>query len=77
MTLEGKTVLITGAARRIGRALAIAVAQHGGDVIIHYGRSKAQAEGTQAEIRSLGREASLLQANLADPTQVMQLLHPI
>jgi NAD(P)-dependent dehydrogenase (short-subunit alcohol dehydrogenase family) len=44
MELSGKNILITGAARRVGRALALAVAQAGGTVILHFGSSSAEAE---------------------------------
>lgn len=73
MTLDGKTVLITGAAKRIGRALALAVARAGGDVVIHYGSSEAEAESARAEIEALGQKAYLLQADLSIPQQVSSL----
>ena len=74
MYLGGKTILITGAALRIGRSLALAVAQAGGDVILHYGKSQKEAEDTQAEIQAAGRNAYLLQADLANPVQVAELI---
>ncbi|MBN1451072.1 MAG: SDR family oxidoreductase [Anaerolineales bacterium] len=74
MTLHGKTVLITGAAKRIGRALALAVARAGGDVVIHYGSSEDEAKSARAEIEALGRKAILLQADLADADQVTRLM---
>jgi NAD(P)-dependent dehydrogenase (short-subunit alcohol dehydrogenase family) len=74
MSLTNKKVLITGAARRVGRELALAIARAGGDVIIHYGRSVAEAESLREEITALGRSASLLQADLDDPLQVKTLV---
>lgn len=74
MDLSGKTVLITGAAHRVGRSLALAVAGAGGDIILHYGRSEAEARRTQAEIQALGRQAHLLPADLADSDQVSSLI---
>jgi Dehydrogenases with different specificities (related to short-chain alcohol dehydrogenases) len=74
MSLSGKTVLITGGALRIGRSLALAIAQAGGDVVLHYGKSQKEAEGTQAEIQAAGRKAFLLQADLADAAQVAKLI---
>jgi NAD(P)-dependent dehydrogenase (short-subunit alcohol dehydrogenase family) len=69
MSLEGKTVLITGAARRVGRSLALAVARAGGDVVIHFGGSAQQAESLATEIHGLGRNARLIQADLSEPEQ--------
>jgi len=74
MSLNNKLVLITGAARRIGRELALAVARAGGDVVIHFGQSQADAQSLCAEIESLGRRAFLLQADLTDPKQVETLV---
>ena len=74
MSINGKTVLITGGAHRIGGSLALAVARAGGDVILHYGKSQKEAEGTQAEIQAVGRNAFLLQADLADAAQVANLI---
>lgn len=71
--LEGKTILLTGAAQRVGRSLTLAVARADADVIIHYGRSQAQAESLQREIHALGRQAHLIQADLADPAAVEML----
>jgi len=73
-SLEGKTILITGAAQRIGRSLALSVGRAGGDVVIHYGRSLAEAESAQAEVQALGRKAYLLQADLNDPEQASGLI---
>jgi NAD(P)-dependent dehydrogenase (short-subunit alcohol dehydrogenase family) len=74
MSMDGKLVLITGAARRVGRSLTLAVAQAGGDVIVHYRRSQREAESVQKEIEALGRKAFLLQADLAEPEQSVALI---
>ena len=74
MSLSGKTVLITGAALRIGRSLALAVARAGADVVLHYGKSRKEAESLQAEIQAGGRKAFILQADLADPVQAAGLI---
>lgn len=74
MPLDGKRVLVTGAARRIGRALALAAAHAGADVVIHYKQSRFEAETVQAEIEQLGRRTVLLQADLADPIQATGLV---
>jgi NAD(P)-dependent dehydrogenase (short-subunit alcohol dehydrogenase family) len=74
VSLDGKLILITGGAQRIGRSLALAVAHAGGDVIIHYGRSQSEAERTRSEIEALGRKAILVQTDLADPAQAAGLI---
>ncbi len=74
MSLEGKKILITGAARRVGRALALALATAGADLVIHYGRSKQEAEQTQAEIEKLGRKAVILKADLENSREAVQLV---
>jgi pteridine reductase len=73
LDLKDKTILITGAARRVGRSLALAVARSGGNVLIHFGTSLCEAESLQEEISSLGRTAKLIQADLADPSSVERL----
>ncbi len=56
--------LVTGAARRIGRALAMAAARAGFDVIVHYGSSETEAQETVRQIESLGRRARMASADL-------------
>lgn len=73
MSLEGKTVMITGAARRLGRVMALACARAGADVILHHGHSPQEAHGLAEEIRSLGRQAWIVQADLADARQTLAL----
>jgi NAD(P)-dependent dehydrogenase (short-subunit alcohol dehydrogenase family) len=72
--LTGKTVLITGAARRVGRLLALACAKAEADVIIHHAHSPQEAAQTQGEIESLGRRAWILTADLGKPAEVSQLI---
>jgi NAD(P)-dependent dehydrogenase (short-subunit alcohol dehydrogenase family) len=74
MSLTDKLVLITGASRRVGRELTLAVARAGGDVIVHYGNSQAEAQSLFDEIQSLGRKVFLVQADLDDPAQVGTLI---
>jgi pteridine reductase len=64
--LEGAAALVTGAGQRIGQAIAIGLAQSGCDVAIHYHGSTKGAEETARAVRSAGRRAELLQADLAD-----------
>ncbi len=72
--LTGKTVLITGAARRIGRGLAYACAEAGADILIHHGHSEDQARELQAEIEGLGRRAWILQADFERPAEAVTLI---
>ncbi|WP_067621382.1 SDR family oxidoreductase [Alicyclobacillus acidiphilus] len=64
MLLEGKKAFVTGSSRGIGRAIAIAMAKQGADVVIHYRREPDEAEATAAVVRQLGREAIVVKAEL-------------
>lgn len=61
--LEKRVVWITGAGRRLGRAMAVACAREGADVVVHYRSSDADAREVADEIRSLGRRALLVQGD--------------
>jgi len=74
MSLDGKNILITGAGVRLGRSIALAVARLGANVIVHYGHSNSEAVEVAASVRDLGRNAALVQADLADPVQVSTLV---
>jgi NAD(P)-dependent dehydrogenase (short-subunit alcohol dehydrogenase family) len=72
---EGKGVaLITGAARRIGREVALALAAQGHDIAIHCRDSRVEAESLAQEIRRTGRNAAVLVGELADPATVDRLV---
>jgi len=71
---EAKTALITGAARRIGRAIAIDLAHHGWRVALHYRHSKDDAEALAAQIRAAGGEAAAIPADLAKPQDIERLI---
>ena len=71
---DGRYILVTGAAKRIGRALALAIARAGWNVIIHHGHSPQEAETLKTEIEALGRNASIVQADLADPVRAAELI---
>lgn len=66
MDLNGKVALVTGAARRIGRAITLRLARGGCDVAVHFGRSLDEAEETARQCRAMGSRAAVFQANLAD-----------
>ena len=65
--LTGKKALVTGASRGIGRASALALAREGAQVLVHYGRGKAEAEAVVAEIREAGGRAEAVASELAAP----------
>jgi hypothetical protein len=72
--LAGRTALITGGAKRLGRAMALALARAGADVIVHY-RSSADAAGALcAELADAGVRAWSLQGDLADPASAKGLI---
>jgi 3-oxoacyl-[acyl-carrier protein] reductase len=63
-SLQNKTALVTGASRGIGRATAAALAKAGAHVLVHYGRSKQEAESLVAEIQKKGGQANSVSADL-------------
>jgi pteridine reductase len=73
-SLLHKTVLITGAARRIGRRFALACARAGADVVIHHAHSESDAEFLRAEIGRLDRQAWVFKADLSDSSQAESLI---
>jgi NAD(P)-dependent dehydrogenase (short-subunit alcohol dehydrogenase family) len=64
---KGKTALVTGASRGIGRAAAIALAKSGAQVLVHYGRGADEAKAVVEEIRAAGGKAEAVGADLAAP----------
>jgi NAD(P)-dependent dehydrogenase (short-subunit alcohol dehydrogenase family) len=67
MTLQGKTALVTGASRGIGRATALALAGADARVVIHYGKSAQEAESLVSEIQPKGGRANAISADLGVP----------
>lgn len=72
-SLDGKVALITGAARGIGRAIALKLASAGCDVVVNYYNSHAEAEALCTNIRAMGRRASALQASVGDPASLDEM----
>ena len=71
---SSKTALITGGAKRIGRALALALVQDGYDIVVHFNESREDAENLQKEILKLGRDCQIIKANLLDKNEVEQMV---
>lgn len=75
--LAGRVALVTGAARRIGRDIALALAAQGASVVVNYRTSAAEAEGVAAEIVKLGRRARAVQADVSKRADVQQLVNGV
>lgn len=71
---SASTVLVTGAALRLGREIALELARAGFDVAVHCHASQAAAERTAADVRTLGRRAAVLPADLSDEQQARGLV---
>lgn len=70
----GGTVLVTGSSRGIGRAIALAAAAEGWDVVVHGRSRQSEAESTAAQIRSMGRQARVLMFDVANRAEARQAL---
>ena len=76
-SLNGQTALVTGASRGIGRAVALALAAAGAEVVVNYSSSPDAANAVVAEITSAGGKAYALQANVADEEAVEGLIKTV
>jgi NAD(P)-dependent dehydrogenase (short-subunit alcohol dehydrogenase family) len=72
-TQKNKAVLVTGAAKRLGREIALEFARQGWDVAVHYGQSADEAQATVTEIERLGRRAAAFQADLSKEAEINAL----
>lgn len=73
LPLAGKVALVTGAAKRIGRSVALRLATEGADVAVNYRSSRAEAEEVVAQISATGRRAVAIQADVAKRADVLAL----
>jgi pteridine reductase len=73
MDLKGKVALVTGAGRRLGRAIALALSDRGAILAIHYRNSKAEAEAVVAQIQSAGGRAQVFHADLENVTEIERM----
>jgi NAD(P)-dependent dehydrogenase (short-subunit alcohol dehydrogenase family) len=67
-------ILVTGSAQRIGRAIALELAAHGWDIVVHYHRSEAEAQKLAEEIHALGSDACLAEIDLSNPQMAESLI---
>ncbi|MCP4589193.1 MAG: SDR family oxidoreductase [bacterium] len=67
MRIDGSVALVTGAARRVGRAVALELSEAGCDVAVHYHHSRREAEEVVEQIERQGRRANVVDGDLADP----------
>jgi 3-oxoacyl-[acyl-carrier protein] reductase/pteridine reductase len=72
--LQGKVALVTGAAKRIGRAIALALAEEGANIAITYRDSAEQAAQTVCELELLGVRAIAIRANLREPESIREAI---
>jgi NAD(P)-dependent dehydrogenase (short-subunit alcohol dehydrogenase family) len=72
--LSGRTALVTGGSRGIGRAACLGFARAGADVVVHYRSRAAEAEAVAEEIRALGPRAWTVQGDVTSPDEVTQML---
>jgi NAD(P)-dependent dehydrogenase (short-subunit alcohol dehydrogenase family) len=70
MKLKGKTALVTGAGKRLGREIALGLARHGANVVVHYNTSAGDAGNVVREIKALGVDAMAVKANQANAREV-------
>jgi 3-oxoacyl-[acyl-carrier protein] reductase len=75
--LEGQVALVTGAAKRIGRSVALRLAADGAAVVVNYATSKREADEVVGEIESSGRRAVAIQANVSRRAEVEKLFAAI
>jgi len=74
MELAGTTALITGGAHRVGKGIALGLAEAGCDLVLHYNASAGPAEETAAAAEAMGRRVSLVGADLSDPTSAPSIV---
>ncbi len=73
MSIPGKTALVTGAGRNIGRAIALAMAGAGANVVVNYRSNRDEGESVAAEARELGVEAVAIKADVGEPDAVGEM----
>ncbi|MFA0780619.1 MAG: hypothetical protein RJAPGHWK_002137 [Candidatus Fervidibacter sp.] len=77
MDLQGKVALVTGAAKRLGRAIALALGERGAQIAVHFRSSEREVMETVATLQTMGANALPFCADLTDETQVRKLMEDI
>jgi NAD(P)-dependent dehydrogenase (short-subunit alcohol dehydrogenase family) len=77
VNLQGKVAIVTGAAHRLGKAIALTLAREGMHIVVHYGSSEQAAQVTAREIESFGVRAVPVQADLRDAAQIDRLFQTL
>lgn len=77
MEIRGKNTLITGAAKRVGKEIALAFARKGSNILLHYNQSENEAKKTVPEIEALGVRCHLFQADLLQSNQLVKMVQAI
>jgi pteridine reductase len=76
-SLRGRVALVTGAAKRLGRAAALRLAEEGADVVVHYRSSAADAQSAVAEIEKIGRRGFAIAADLSSVADIKRLFDEV
>ncbi len=71
--LQGRVALVTGAGKRLGRAVALRLAEEGGDVVVHYRNSQPEARETVKQIEKLGQRATAIGADLGQVSEIRRV----
>jgi len=74
LTLKGRVALVTGAAKRLGRHVAVRLAGEGADIAVHYGKSETEAHALVEEIKRQGRRAAAFSADLTNVQAISCLI---
>ncbi len=77
MQIKGKNILVTGAAKRVGQTIALALAEKGSNILLHYNTSKDEAEKTASSIRTMGVQCETYKADLAKSSDILRMTKEI